>query len=133
MAHARIYKKQSHHQNILERPDTYIGSTKTNEDTRWVFDGASGKMVWRKVMFNPGLYKIVDEILVNARDEHIRSIVTAGMTPVKHLDISVTPVPETGDVLISIENDGDGIPIVMNEEEKVMVPEMIFEIGRAHV
>lgn len=126
MAHTRVYKKQSHHQNILERPDTYIGSTKTNEDTRWVFDGASGKMVWRKVMFNPGLYKIVDEILVNARDEHIRSIMTAGMTPVKHLDISVTPVPETGDVLISIENDGDGIPIVMNEEEKVMVPEMIF-------
>ena len=122
----RVYKKQSHHQNILERPDTYIGSTKTNEDTRWVFDAASGKMVWRKVMFNPGLYKIFDEILVNARDEHIRSVTTAGMTPVKHLDISAVPVEDSGDLLITVENDGDGIPIVMNEEEKVMVPEMIF-------
>ena len=121
----RKYQKHSHHQNILERPDTYIGSTKTNEDTRWVYDATAGKMVWRSLKFNPGLYKIFDEIIVNARDEFVRSITTAGMTPVKRIDVCVEN-DEKGNTVISVENDGDGIPIEMNEEEKVMVPELIF-------
>lgn len=120
----RKYQKYTQHQHILELPDTYIGSTKTNEETRWVYDASLNKMVWRKVSFNPGLYKIVDEIIVNARDEYIRSICTAGMTPIKHIDITVGS--REGDTVISVQNDGDGIPIEMNEEEKMMVPEMIF-------
>ena len=122
---ARKYQKHSHHQNILERPDTYIGSTKTNEDVRWIYDATAGKMAWRTVRFNPGLYKIFDEIIVNARDEFIRSTTTAGMTPVKRIDVCVEN-DEKGNTVISVENDGDGIPIEMNEEEKVMVPELIF-------
>ena len=118
------YKKHTHHQHILEIPDTYIGSTKTSEETRWIYDVASGKMVWRKVMFNPGLYKIFDEIIVNARDEYVRSMTTAGMTPVKHIDITATANGE-GDTILSVENDGDGIPIEKNEDG-VMIPEMIF-------
>jgi DNA topoisomerase-2 len=49
---------------------------------------------------------------------------TAGMTPIKHIDICVES--KDGDTIISVENDGDGIPIEMNEEEKVMVPQLIF-------
>ena len=120
----RKYQKHTHHQHILELPDTYVGSTKTNEETRWVYDAGSNKMVWRKLLFNPGLYKIFDEIVVNARDEFVRSTVTAGMTPVKHIDITV--VSRDGDTVISVENDGDGIPIEMNEEHNVMIPELIF-------
>ena len=85
---ARKYQKHTHHQHILELPDTYVGSTQTNEETRWVYDVSSTKMVWRKLNFNPGLYKIFDEILVNARDEYVRSISTAEMTPIKHICIS---------------------------------------------
>ena len=124
MATARKYQKYTQHQHILELPDTYIGSTKTNEETRWVYDAGSNKMVWRKLHFNPGLYKIFDEIIVNARDEYVRSISTAGMTPIKHIDVTVNS--RDGDTVISVQNDGDGIPIDMNEEEKMMVPEMIF-------
>jgi DNA topoisomerase-2 len=122
---SRKYQKHTHHQHILELPDTYVGSTKTNEETRWIYDSTSGKMVWRKLQFNPGLYKIFDEIVVNARDERIRSITTADMTPIKHINISVQSNGE-GDTIISVENDGDGIPIEMDEEQKVMIPEMIF-------
>jgi len=75
-------------------------------------------------MFNPGLYKIFDEIIVNARDEYVRSITTAGMTPIKHIDVSVHS--KDGDTVISIENDGDGITIEQDEDQKVMIPEMIF-------
>lgn len=122
---SRKYQKHTHHQHILELPDTYVGSTKTNEETRWVFDAASGKMVWRKIQYNPGLYKIFDEIIVNARDEYVRSITTAGMTQIKHISVSVQHT-DNGDTLISVENDGDGIPIEMDEEQKMMIPEMIF-------
>ena len=122
---ARKYQKHTHHQHILELPDTYVGSTQTNEETRWVYDVSSTKMVWRKLNFNPGLYKIFDEILVNARDEYVRSITTAEMTPIKHIGISVTSNAE-GDTIISVENDGDGITIEEDKETGVMIPELIF-------
>ena len=59
------YKKHTHREHILELPDTYIGSVETSEESRWVFDAAEGKMVHRTVHFNPGFYKIFDEIIVN--------------------------------------------------------------------
>jgi len=124
MTTVRKYQKHTHHQHILELPDTYVGSTKTNEETRWVYDSTSNKMMWRKLNFNPGLYKIFDEIVVNARDEYVRSVTTAGMTHIKHIDITATS--ENGDTILSIENDGDGIPIEMSEEHGVMIPELIF-------
>lgn len=121
---SRKYQKHTHHQHILELPDTYVGSTKTNEETRWIYDAGLNKMVWRKIHFNPGLYKIFDEIVVNARDEFIRSVTTAEMTPIKHIDIAVTS--KDGDTTISIENDGNGIPIEESAEHGIMIPELIF-------
>jgi DNA topoisomerase II len=121
---SRKYQKHTHHQHILELPDTYVGSTKTNEETRWIYDAGLNKMVWRKIQFNPGLYKIFDEIVVNARDEFVRSVTTAEMTPIKHIDIAVNSAD--GDTTISIENDGDGIPIEESAEHGVMIPELIF-------
>lgn len=124
MATTRKYQKHTHHQHILELPDTYIGSTKTNEETRWLYDATTNKMSWRKLHFNPGLYKIFDEILVNARDEFVRSVTTADMTPIKHINITLES--NKGDTIISVENDGDGIPIEEDPETKVMIPQMIF-------
>jgi DNA topoisomerase-2 len=121
----RKYQKHTHHQHILELPDTYVGSTKTNEETRWVYDPASNKMVWRRLNYNPGLYKIFDEIIVNARDEFVRSITTAGMTAIKRIDVTVGHNGQ-GDTVISVENDGDGIPIEEYDGQGIMIPEMIF-------
>jgi len=125
MAAPRKYQKHTHHQHILELPDTYVGSTKTNEETRWVYDPSSNKMVWRRLNYNPGLYKIFDEIVVNARDEFVRSTTTAGMTAIKRIDITVGHNGE-GDTVISVENDGDGIPIEEYDGQGIMIPEMIF-------
>lgn len=38
----------------------------------WVFDGEETGMVLREITFVPGLYKIFDEILVNAADNKQR-------------------------------------------------------------
>lgn len=73
---------------------------------------------------NPGLYKVFDEILVNARDAWVRGA-EDGRTPVKHIDIVVERrAPD--DCTIRVSNDGDGIPIEMHPEERVYVGELIF-------
>jgi DNA topoisomerase-2 len=114
------YKRLSHRDHILELPDTYIGSVETHEESRWVYNNETRKMMYKKVSFNPGFYKLFDEIIVNARDALIRSQTEKERQPVKHIDIKVT------DSEISVENDGDGIPVLEHAEYKVWVPELIF-------
>jgi DNA topoisomerase-2 len=58
-------------------------------------------MEFRKVTFVPGLYKIFDEILVNAADNKQND------PNMKH--IKVVMDREKGE--ISVENDGSGIPV----------------------
>lgn len=76
----------------------------------------SGKMVQREISYVPGLYKIYDEILVNAADNKQRD---KTMTCIK-IDINA----ETNTV--SVWNNGAGIPVVMHKDEKMFVPTMIF-------
>ena len=125
MSTAAAYKKHTHREHILELPDTYIGSVETHAESRWVYDAAAGKMVRREIAFNPGFYKIFDEIIVNARDALVRSHTEAGRTPVKHIDIEVSKEAD-GSLVVSVENDGDGIPIEEHPTEKCWVPELIF-------
>ena len=65
-----VYQKKSQLEHILLRPDTYIGSTEAQQQKLWVHDGE--QLVLKDVDFVPGLYKIFDEILVNAADNKIR-------------------------------------------------------------
>jgi DNA topoisomerase II len=82
----------------------------------WVYDSEKESMVFRDVKIVPGLYKIFDEILVNAADNKIRD---------PNMDtIRVTVDRENG--LISIMNNGRGIPIEIHEKEKIYIPELIF-------
>ena len=118
------YKRLTHRDHILELPDTYIGSVETHLEPRWVYDAEKGKMVHRQVSFNPGFYKLFDEIIVNARDALVRSQSDKSKTPIKHIDVSVTV--EGSGCIIVVENDGDGIPIEEHSEYKVYAPELIF-------
>jgi DNA topoisomerase II len=112
----QTYQKLSQIEHILLRPDTYIGSAERITTALPVWDGLSGRMVTREVTYPPGLYKIFDEILVNAADHRQRC---ATMTSIR-VDIE----PENNK--ISIWNDGTGIPIEIHEKEGVYVPELIF-------
>jgi DNA topoisomerase-2 len=120
---AANYKRHTHREHILELPDTYIGSTDTHTELRWIWDAAASKMVFRQIAFNPGFYKLFDEILVNARDALVRSVTEAGRTPVKHIHITMATKPT---FTVKVENDGDGIPVEMHPEYKVYAPELIF-------
>lgn len=67
-----IYQKKSQLEHILLRPDTYIGSVEPVNEMMWVFDKEKEMMVQREISYVPGLYKIFDEILVNAADNKQR-------------------------------------------------------------
>jgi DNA topoisomerase II len=124
MASASHYKKHSPRTHILELPDTYVGSIETHDEARWVYNASSQKMIHKTIKFNPGLFKLFDETVVNAYDEYVRSSMTEGRTPVKHIDIRAEVVD--GVFTIGVKNDGDGIPIEKHPEEKIYVGEMIF-------
>jgi DNA topoisomerase-2 len=117
---AEQYKKHTHREHILELPDTYIGSIDTSEEHVWVFNNETGKMSYDKILFNPGFFKIFDEIIVNARDALVRSKTDKEKQPVKCIDIEVT------DEYIKVTNDGNGIPVEEHPEYKVYAPELIF-------
>jgi DNA gyrase/topoisomerase IV subunit B len=85
----------------MKRPDTYIGSVEATTDKMWVYNSANESMEFRDVTYVPGLYKIFDEILVNAADNKQND---------KNMsEIRVTVDRESGEV--SIKNDGKGIPV----------------------
>uniref|UniRef100_H2Z117 DNA topoisomerase 2 n=1 Tax=Ciona savignyi TaxID=51511 RepID=H2Z117_CIOSA len=110
----RIYQKKSQLEHILLRPDTYIGSVEPVTQAMWVMTRV--RYVNREITYVPGLYKIFDEILVNAADNKQRD---SKMSTIK---ININPEKN----LISVWNDGKGIPVVEHKVEKMYVPEMIF-------
>ena len=65
-----IYQKKTQLEHILLRPDTYVGSTERQDQKLWVHDGEG--LVHKEISYVPGLYKIFDEILVNAADNKVR-------------------------------------------------------------
>lgn len=114
------YKKHTHREHILSLPDTYIGSVETTSEDMFVIEGE--KFVPKTVKtFNPGFYKLFDEILVNAHDHVIRTR-QKELTPVKNITIEISPTNDS----ITVENDGEGIDVIQHPEYKVWVPQMIF-------
>lgn len=67
----QIYQKKTPLEHVLLRPDTYVGSIEMTQQKMWVYDDVIG-MNHREISFVPGLYKIFDEILVNAADNYQR-------------------------------------------------------------
>jgi DNA topoisomerase-2 len=111
-----IYQKKTQREHILLRPETYIGPVQRATADCWVHDVESKKIVRKEISYTPALYKIFDEILVNAADNRHRG----------HNMSSIRVVIDADANLISIYNDGAAIPVVMHDKEKMFVPGMLF-------
>jgi DNA topoisomerase-2 len=109
-----MYQKKTQLEHILLRPDTYVGSIEKHTQNLWVYENE--EMVQRSISYVPGLYKIFDEILVNAADNKQRD------PSMDSLKVTIDPEGNT----ISVYNNGDGVPVEIHQEEKVYVPELIF-------
>ncbi|CAE7939281.1 TOP2 [Symbiodinium necroappetens] len=110
-----IYQKKSQLEHILLRPDSYVGSIERQTQEHWVLD-ASKRMSKRSLEYVPALYKIFDEILVNAADNLIRD-------PTQNI-IRVEVKRKEGS--LSVWNNGAGLPIQLHREHKCYVPELVF-------
>jgi len=115
------YKKHTHREHILSLPDTYVGSIETCTEEMYVVEGESFQLKTIK-NFNPGFYKLFDEILVNAHDHVVRCRQRKADHMVKNITIEISADNKT----ITVENDGDGIDIQEHPEYKVWVPQLVF-------
>lgn len=116
MAVEKIYQKKTQLEHILLRPDTYVGSMERLEQEMWIWDFECEKMIKKEIKYVPGLFKIFDEILVNAADNKVRD---PGMTMLK---INI----DKDSNMIKVYNNGRGIPVVEHKDEKMYVPSLIF-------
>ena len=124
------YKKLSHIEHILVRPSTYIGSIEKTVEDMFIMDYSNPEepMILKKTIeYIPGLYKIFDEILVNATDHDTRLTVKRNQGDTSIIQVSNIKVDiekETG--RITVYNDGDGIHVVEIDEHSCYAPELIF-------
>jgi DNA topoisomerase II len=117
------FQKKSQLEHIIDIPDTYIGSIEKTDIDTWVYDDENDKIVYRNIKYIPGLFKIFDEVLVNAIDQHVR------IEKDNNIENKVTIIKVSFDLennKISIYNNGEGIPIAEHKEHNMWVPELIF-------
>ena len=118
MSLEETYQKKTDKEHVLDNPDTYIGSVEQVQNNDWVLSDQN-KIELTTHNYIPGLYKLFDECIVNARDHVIRC--QSLDNPVTYIHISID---DSG--VISIVNDGKGIDVVEHPEHKMYIPEMIF-------
>ncbi|RLN88398.1 hypothetical protein BBJ28_00004299 [Nothophytophthora sp. Chile5] len=125
-----IYQKKTPLEHVLLRPGMYIGSVEAVKDSMWMMSADSAstsddgelRMKQQAVEYVPALYKIFDEIIVNAVDNKVRD------PNMRHLDVVVDPGNKANGFRpwISIHNDGKGIPVKFHKTENVYVPELVL-------
>ncbi len=117
------YQLKSDIEHIFDLPDTYIGSIEKTQIETWTLDDKDERMEFKNIEYIPGLYKIFDEILVNTIDQHVR-IENDDNYANKVTQIKVNINKEQN--LISIMNNGEGIPVEIHKQHNIYIPEMIL-------
>ena len=113
------YRKHTHREHILNLPDTYIGSIENCVEDLFIVQDES--FVEKSISpFNPGFYKLIDELLVNSHDHVVRLRQRNSENPVKKIDVEIT------ETTITIRNDGEAIDVEKHPEYGVYIPQMIF-------
>jgi DNA topoisomerase-2 len=110
------YQKKTQIEHVLDRPDTYVDNTKVQEDMMDVFDDNLQRIVRKNIKYVPALYKIFDEIIVNAFD-HTKTDSTCDT-----IKISIDKDKNE----ISVFNNGKGIDVEIHPQHKIYIPELIF-------
>jgi DNA topoisomerase-2 len=112
------YTQLSPIEHCLARPDTYLGSAALIEDEIFINDieSCTPCIVKKKIVYIQALERIYEEVLLNAYD---RTIEDPTCTEIR-VDID----SEQG--IISVMNNGEGIPVLKKEELGCYIAEMIF-------
>jgi DNA topoisomerase-2 len=116
------YQKKTDKEHILDNPDTYIGSIENVEQTMYVYQGneTSHSFIEKTMMYNPGLFKLFDEGIVNCRDHYIRMKQQPNGEQVTQIQVEIK------EDQITLINNGNGIDVEKHPEYDIWIPEMIF-------
>jgi DNA topoisomerase-2 len=121
---AQKYQRKTDKQHVLDNPGMYIGSVELVNTNIWVFSENDDKILQKNITFIPALYKLFDEVIVNARDHVIRMIQSNHPDKKLVTSIDITIDETTG--MITIANDGNGVDVVKHPTEGIWIPELIF-------
>ena len=119
---ASQYQKKTDKEHILDNPDTYIGSIENTMDNMYVLK--EGKIVQDMIEYNPALFKLFDEGIVNCRDHVIRTQMKKTKDPTT--DVVTNIHIEIANNRITLTNNGDGIDVEKHPTYDIWIPEMIF-------
>lgn len=106
------YVKLSMREHVLLKPSMYLGDSSLREEENFIYE--DGKIIKKTINWSPALYKIFDEIIVNAYDQTIRD---------KNLTYIKVKINKHW---IEVENDGVGIDVYVHKQHKIYIPELIF-------
>jgi DNA topoisomerase-2 len=120
------YKIIKHRDHVLNHSDTYMGSKEVHREKMFV-KSKEGGIVEKEIEYIPAIFKLFDEILVNASDQKTRleqQILNGeDLIPVKNIWVNINK--EDGS--IEVKNDGSGIDIEKVPEQDNKYPvEIIF-------
>lgn len=111
------FQKLETHEHVLLNPDMYVGSMVPDEMKMDVIDRKTNKIVNKLIEYVPGLYKIFDEVIVNARDQSIKD------NTLKEIRVVINQA----DGSISVYNDGNKcLPIEKHADWDAYVPDVLF-------
>jgi DNA topoisomerase II len=119
----KVYTKKDPISHILDRSDMYVGSKKLRNIDEYISikdEDDNYKIVKKEINSSPAILRIFVEVLSNAIDNVERS----KKAKIPCTSIKVVIDKETGET--SVWNDGDIIPIELNEEEKIYNHSLIF-------
>jgi len=123
---------------ILHRPDTYIGITVNKERIDYIYSEEDEKIISKNIIGNKGLERFLEEILSNVVDNKTRS--DEKKIPMKKIKVKFQRVvPTSGgdkkerkdknnknDIRFTVWNDGKTIPIGLFKKTGRYNPEMAF-------
>ena len=106
------YVKLSPIEHVLKKPGMYVGDLDFRSEKQFVY--LDNKIIEKEINWSPGLYKIVDELIVNSYDQSLRDETLENIS----VDINTDS--------FTIFNDGIGIDVVKHPTHQIYIPELIF-------
>ena len=122
MATLADYQQKTEKQHILENPDTYTGSIENVSGPMYVC--RDNKIQSVDIDYNPALYKLFDEAIVNCADHIVRTKKRKEANPNTECVTNINV--EIKNNMITMTNNGDGIDIEMHPVLNMYIPQMIF-------
>ena len=132
---ANKYQKLDQREHVLKRPNMYIGNIDPDIIETYVYNESKSIIEKREIEYIAGLYKIFDEIIVNALDHVIRLQTEQIQQDEATNVIEKHKIFQTKTIKVNIDrsngeicvyNDGNGIDIYKDTKHDIYIPEMIF-------